>query len=99
MNLYLTKLEYLSNDFMEGVLLPYQKNDENNNLFAFIALKPTKENDIIYYEQYAKMLLRADESIDNFPTLFQEFKDAYNKKNDVLNNLYNEIKIIKKLKV
>lgn len=59
----------------------------------------TKENDIIYYEQYAKMLLRADESIDNFPTLFQEFKDAYNKKKDVLNNLYNEIKIIKKLKV
>lgn len=53
MNLYLTELEYLSNDFMEGVLLPYQKNDENNNSFAFIALKPTKENDI--REVYQKL--------------------------------------------
>ena len=54
MNLYLTELEYLSNDFMEGVLLPYQKSDENsNNSFAFIALKPTGESDI--REVYQKL--------------------------------------------
>lgn len=55
MNLYRSDLEYLSNDFMEGVLLPYQKNgDENNgNTLAFIALKPTEKNQI--REVYCKL--------------------------------------------
>jgi len=55
MNLYRSDLEYLSNEFMEGVLLPYQKNnDENNgNTLAFIALKPTEKNQI--REVYCKL--------------------------------------------
>lgn len=44
MNMYLAELEYLSNDFMEGVILPYQQNDSSRNeALAFIALKPTGE--------------------------------------------------------
>lgn len=41
MNLYLTDLDYVANDFAEGIILPYQKNDDNTgeNL-AFVALKP-----------------------------------------------------------
>ncbi|GFI21504.1 hypothetical protein IMSAGC011_00274 [Lachnospiraceae bacterium] len=47
MNLYLTELEYIANDCMEGVILPYQKNDINNDgTLAFIALKPTGEETI-----------------------------------------------------
>ena len=58
-----------------------------------------KESDILYYEQYINMLLRPDESVDNFRNLYQEFKDAYNLRKDILSNLHKEIKIIKKLKV
>lgn len=47
MNMYLTELDYLSNDFMEGVILPYQQNDANSSkTLAFVALKPTGEEDI-----------------------------------------------------
>ncbi len=54
MNLYSTDLEYLSNDFMEGVLLPYQNNGENcSDALAFIALKPIGENHI--REVYQKL--------------------------------------------
>lgn len=54
MNLYRTDLEYLSNDFMEGVLLPYQKNNENSDdTLAFIALKPTGKNNV--REAYQKL--------------------------------------------
>lgn len=58
-----------------------------------------KEADIVYYEQYINMLLRPDETVDNFRDLYQEFLDAYNLRKDVLAKLYEEIKIIKKLKI
>lgn len=58
-----------------------------------------KEVDKAYYSQYANMLLKSDESIDNFKALYQEFLDAYNLRKNVLAKLYEEIKIIKKLKV
>ena len=59
----------------------------------------TKQNDIIYYNQYIDMLLRPDETIESFQELYQEFKDAYDLRKDILNNLYKEIKIVKKLRV
>lgn len=59
----------------------------------------TKEKDIIYYDQYINMLLKPDESVENFRSLYQEFKDAYNLRKNILQNLHKEIKIIKKLKV
>ena len=59
----------------------------------------TKENDIIYYEQYIDMLLHPNETIDNFYTLYKEFEDAYDLRKKILSDLYKEIKIIQKLKV
>lgn len=59
----------------------------------------TKENDILYYDQYINMLLRPDESVENFESLYNEFQDAYNLRKNVLNDLHKEIKIIKRLKV
>lgn len=58
-----------------------------------------KQNDIIYYEEYINMLLRPDESVENFSSLYQEFKDAYSLRKSKLEKLRQEIKIIKKLKV
>lgn len=58
-----------------------------------------KKNDIIYYEEYINILLRPDESIENFEELYQEFKDAYELRKRIVSDLHKEIKIIKKLKV
>ncbi len=38
-------MEYISNDFAEGVILPYSSVNQSNNTFAFIALK-SKEGKI-----------------------------------------------------
>ena len=56
-------------------------------------------NDKIYYEQYINLLLKSNESISNYNTLYNEFIDAYDLRKNILSNLYKEIKIIKKLKV
>lgn len=44
MNMYAADLDYIANDFAEGVVLPYQ-NDGNQNM-AFIALKPIGDTDV-----------------------------------------------------
>ena len=58
-----------------------------------------KQNDILYYEQYIDMLLAPNESANNIESLHQEFKDAYQLRKDMLDNLHKEIKIVKQLKV
>ena len=59
----------------------------------------TKKKDIIYYEQYIDLLLQPDESSEDFAKLYQEVKDAYKIRKEKLNNLYAEIKNIKKLSI
>ena len=61
--------------------------------------KAKKDKDKNYYFEGIKQLLKTDETIDNYTTLYKEYKEAYNKRKSVIENLYNEIKIIKKLKV
>ena len=67
--------------------LIYKMNNTNNK---------KKKN---YYEEYIKLLLNPDESIEGYRNLFNEFISAYNLRKDILANLYKEIKIVKKLKV
>ena len=59
----------------------------------------TKQKDIVYYNQYINLLLQPDESIEDFNRLYSEFKDAYNVRKNILNNLHDETKNIKKLRV
>ena len=58
-----------------------------------------KEKDKNYYLEGMKMLLKNNETIDNYNLIFEEYKNAYEKRKAIIDNLYNEIKIIKKLKV
>lgn len=46
MNLYMTDLDYVANDFAEGVILPYQRNDDGKDSenLVFVALKPTGDS-------------------------------------------------------
>ena len=58
-----------------------------------------KENDILYYKQYIDLLLRPDESLEEFDTLYHEIQDAYTLRKNILSDLHKEIKIVKKLRV
>ena len=57
------------------------------------------ENQKVYFEEYMKLYLHQNESIDNFEHVYEEFYAAYLQKQSEINNLNNEIKIIKKMRV
>lgn len=59
----------------------------------------TKEVDKHYNYEYIKMLLKQNESINNFEELHQEVLTAYTAKKETLKQLYEEIKIVKRLRV
>lgn len=58
-----------------------------------------KEKDKNYYLEGMKMLLESNETLDNYKTIYEEYKHAYETRQAIIDNLYKEIKIIKKLKV
>ena len=45
------------------------------------------------------MLLENRETVENLETLHHEYIEAYNTRKAIIDNLYKEIKIIKKLRV
>ena len=52
-----------------------------------------------YFYEYTMLYLEKDEDINNFLTIKNEYKDAYVKRKEKIENLYDEIKKIKKLKL
>jgi len=59
----------------------------------------SKEKDKIYYLEGIKALLKKEETLENYIEIYQEYKDAYIMRKSMIDKLYEEIKIIKKLKV
>lgn len=94
-------VEYEISSTIDYVKYLDQELDRYKKIQNYIEKKNSsrKESDILYYEQYIDMLLKPDESVENFEALYQEFKDAYNLRKSILADLHKEIKIIKKLKV
>lgn len=58
-----------------------------------------KEKDKDYFLEGIKLLLIEGETIDNFADVLEDYKIALSNKEDQIDKLNNEIKIIKKLKV
>lgn len=54
-----SELDYLSNEFAEGVIFPYMRRDEQDGNFAFVALKPVDENTKVreLYEKLTKEVI------------------------------------------
>ena len=59
----------------------------------------SKDKDKEYFLEGIKMLLSQDETVDNFLAILEEYRIALRNKEDAIDKLRNEIKIIKKLKV
>lgn len=58
-----------------------------------------KQKNKDYYASGINLLLKNDESLENYRNLWQEHEDAYILRKNIIDGLYDEIKIIKKLKV
>ena len=58
-----------------------------------------KEKDKNYYYEGIKELLKNNETLENYLPIYEEYKKAYETRKAIIDNLYHEIKIIKKLKV
>ena len=61
--------------------------------------KSKKEKDKNYYLEGMKMLLKNNETPENFESAYEEYQKAYETRKAIIENLYHEIKIIKKLRV
>lgn len=61
--------------------------------------KAHKEKDKNYYLAGMKMLLVQGETVENYQKILKEYLDAYKQRKAIIDKLYTEIKIIKKLKV
>ena len=58
-----------------------------------------KEKDYQYYTEYIKLYLKKNEPIEKISDIHNDFLNTFNEKNKNLKKLYDEIKIIKSLKV
>jgi len=52
-----------------------------------------------YYLEGIKILLTKGETLENYNDVYQEYLQAYETRKKIVDNLYNEVKIIKKLRV
>lgn len=53
----------------------------------------------LYFEEYMKLYMHSNETVENFEQLYQELFDAYELYKNNVNDLNKEIKIIKRLRV
>lgn len=83
-------VEYLKNQIKRLELIDsYQKKaDASNN-------EKTKS----YYHEGMTLLFQQGENMDNYKKILEEYKEALQNRKHVIEQLYNEIKIIKKLRV
>ena len=61
--------------------------------------KASNDAKINYFLEGMKMYLRDGETIENYQQILAEYKEAYASKKTQIENLFNEMKIIKKLRV
>lgn len=69
------------------------------NSYKVAMEKAKKEKDKNYYLEGMKMLLKNNETLENYSSIYEEYLKAYETRKAIIENLYNEIKTIKKLKI
>lgn len=62
-------------------------------------MESTKEKDKNYYLEGINILLKRDETLENYENIYKEYENAYIMRKGMIDKLYDEIKIIKKLRV
>ncbi len=67
--------------------------------YALKSQKTKKEKEKQYYQEGMKMLFSNGENFDNYEKILSEYREAIILRQDVKEKLYEEIKIIKKLRI
>lgn len=62
----------------------------------YVSAKNDKDKE--YYKEYMNLLFDQGENFDNYHQIILDYEEALKNRNDVINKLYREIEIIKKLK-
>ena len=86
-------MEYI--DFLEEQVNRLEKIER----YDLRSKKAKKEKEKQYYREGMKMLFQQGENFDNYQSVLDEYRHAIIIRQDVKENLYKEIKIIKKLRV
>lgn len=83
-------VEYLKEQIKRLELIQsYQRKADNSN----------KEKTKDYYHEGMTLLFQQGENMENYSQILEEYKTALKVRENVIDQLYNEIKIIKKLKI
>lgn len=83
-------VEYLKQQIKRLELIQsYQKKADNSN----------KEKTKNYYNEGMRLLFQEGENFDNYLQILEEYRQALVVREDIIDKLYDEIKIIKKLRV
>ena len=72
---------------------------ENARKYYDKMLKSKSNDKKDYFREYVKVFLQENETVDNFLDIYQNYKDALVLRQNKIDTLYGEIKVIKKLKV
>ena len=82
-------------DYLAENLKRFEKIEKLYNKY----IKAKKDDKKNYYLEYMKLYFTENENVDNFHKIWDDYKSAYNLRKTKIDSLYNEAKIIKKLKV
>ena len=82
-------------DYLADNLKRFEKIEKLYNKY----IKAKKEDKKNYYLEYMKIYFIENENVENFHNVWDDYKSAYELRKTKIDNLYNEAKIIKKLKV
>ncbi len=82
-------------DYLEENLKRFKKIDKYYNKM----LESKTEDKKNYYLEYMKIYFQENENFDNFEQIHENYKSAYEMRKQKVDTLYNEIKVIKKLKL
>ena len=85
-------------EYVESLAEDAKRLEKAEKYYNKMVAAKTNEKQQYYYE-YTKMFLKHGEDIKNIPGMREEFAEAYKNRKQKIDNLYEEIKKIKKLKV
>ncbi|MBQ2917303.1 MAG: HD domain-containing protein [Clostridia bacterium] len=72
---------------------------EKINEYNFKKEQTKKEKKKEYYSECMKLMFEKGEDFRNYKYILEEYRSAFLKRKEIINNLFDEIKIIKKLRV
>lgn len=85
-------------DYLEELKQNIKRFDEINKYKEKME-KASNEKKKNYYLEGIKILLKNGETLENYASICEEYKKAYETRKKIIDNLCSEIKVIKKLRV